>query len=312
MNNVMQTASRIALIATLSATPALVAAQTATQENETQQQVETDSTTAAAQTDNAASDTETTADAAKQTDTETDTVAESDSGATTETTADAAASEQSDGTATTGGTASADAGMDDEASTDATADAGATVPADSESADSGAMVTTNTDTAQTGGEMTTDTAQSDGTMTTDPDAVAVDGTNTEVASDDAMTKPVEGQIRMQSENTILAEDLIGSSVYSENGESIGDINNLIVSLDGMVEGVVIGVGGFLGLGEKDVAIEMASLAVSTDDNQNTRLMTSATKEDLEAAEEFVTVNQQRAAAPASTDTMTTTTPTASD
>ncbi|MBJ3762784.1 PRC-barrel domain-containing protein [Maribius pontilimi] len=107
-------------------------------------------------------------------------------------------------------------------------------------------------------------------------------------------KPVEGQIVMQSENTILADDLLGSRVYSQTGESIGDIDDMIVTLDGAVEGIVIGVGGFLGMGKKSVALQMSALSTSTDDMGNVRLVTSATKADLEAADEFVSVSRQRA------------------
>ncbi|WP_099826732.1 PRC-barrel domain-containing protein [Oceaniglobus indicus] len=128
----------------------------------------------------------------------------------------------------------------------------------------------------------------------------VDGTA--AANDPAMTattepaaKPVEGQIVMQDENTILASDLIGSRVYSTADDDIGEINDLIVMLDGTVEGAVIGVGGFLGIGEKDVAVEMATLSVTTDDDGDVRLITSATREDLEAAESFVSKAEQDAA-----------------
>ncbi|WP_226779226.1 PRC-barrel domain-containing protein [Oceaniglobus trochenteri] len=117
---------------------------------------------------------------------------------------------------------------------------------------------------------------------------AVDGMAAEPAAEEEVAQPVEGQITLQSENTILANDLIGSAVYSSNGDSIGEIDDMIVNLDGNVEGVVIGVGGFLGIGEKDVAIAMDSLSTTTDENGNIRLVTSATEADLEAAEAFVT------------------------
>ncbi len=109
-----------------------------------------------------------------------------------------------------------------------------------------------------------------------------------------IAKPVEGQITMQSENTILADDLIGSNVYSDAGEKIGDVEDLIVSLDGSVEGVVIGVGGFLGMGEKWVAVKMDSLSTMTDESGTLRLVSSATKTDLEAAEAFKTAQDMEA------------------
>lgn len=126
---------------------------------------------------------------------------------------------------------------------------------------------------------------------TAPGAIAPEAEATEA---EVPTKPVEGQIVMQSENTILANDLIGRRVYSGNDETVGDINDLIVNLDGSVEGVVIGVGGFLGMGEKKVAVEMSAITVSTEpDTGNVRLVLSSTREDLEAALEFKPVDQQK-------------------
>src|SRR4029079_6797630 len=48
--------------------------------------------------------------------------------------------------------------------------------------------------------------------------------------------------------------LIGVDVYNNNNEKIGDINELILDQQGKVEAVVVGVGGFLGMGEHDVAL----------------------------------------------------------
>lgn len=114
----------------------------------------------------------------------------------------------------------------------------------------------------------------------------------QMAETEEPAKPVEGQITMQDQNTILAEDLLGAPVYNGEDEKVGDINDLIIALGGNVEGVVIGVGGFLGMGEKDVAIEMAQLDVASSDGDVQRLVTSASRADLESAPEFVTAQQQ--------------------
>jgi sporulation protein YlmC with PRC-barrel domain len=60
-------------------------------------------------------------------------------------------------------------------------------------------------------------------------------------------------------NQIMASDLIGTRVVSANNESIGDINDVIVDRNGQVMAAVVGVGGFLGIGEKDVAVPFKSL-----------------------------------------------------
>jgi sporulation protein YlmC with PRC-barrel domain len=51
-----------------------------------------------------------------------------------------------------------------------------------------------------------------------------------------------------------ATKLAGVAVYNNNNEKIGDVNELIVARDGKMEAVVIGVGGFLGMGEHLAAV----------------------------------------------------------
>jgi PRC-barrel domain len=129
------------------------------------------------------------------------------------------------------------------------------------------------------------------TTTTQPAAPAAQPETTKKAEP---AKPVKGQIVLQDKNSILASTLIGSTVYSPANETVGDINDVIVGLDGKVQGVVIGVGGFLGLGEKDVAVKMDQLTVQPEDanKNNVRLILNSTKADLEAAPEFQSVAAQ--------------------
>lgn len=56
-----------------------------------------------------------------------------------------------------------------------------------------------------------------------------------------------------------ASDLEGKDVYDTAGESIGSITDVLVSEDGEVIAVLVGVGGFLGIGRKDVAVAMDAL-----------------------------------------------------
>src|ERR1700694_2056642 len=53
--------------------------------------------------------------------------------------------------------------------------------------------------------------------------------------------------------------VIGVNVYNENNEKIGDIEELIIDKSGKVDNVVLGVGGFLGMGEHYVAVPMEKL-----------------------------------------------------
>jgi sporulation protein YlmC with PRC-barrel domain len=53
--------------------------------------------------------------------------------------------------------------------------------------------------------------------------------------------------------------LIGVNVYNDKNEKLGDINEILLDKTGKVDGIVIGVGGFLGLGEHDIKVEMSKL-----------------------------------------------------
>jgi|UPI0004B70B1F hypothetical protein len=71
---------------------------------------------------------------------------------------------------------------------------------------------------------------------------------------------MSGQFMTKMEtNHIMASDLIGTRVVSANNESIGDINDVILDRNGQIMAAVVGVGGFLGIGEKDVAVPFKSL-----------------------------------------------------
>lgn len=98
--------------------------------------------------------------------------------------------------------------------------------------------------------------------------------------------PVTGQIVTQEDNTILAKDLIGQTVYAPDKTKIGSISDLILSKDGKtVEGFVIGVGGFLGIGEKSVAMKMDRLQIAQD-KDGLQLIMDAKKEELANAPSF--------------------------
>lgn len=87
---------------------------------------------------------------------------------------------------------------------------------------------------------------------------------------------------------ILANRLIGKAVYNgmgEDAESIGDINDLVLNSDGQAEAVIVGVGGFLGIGEKMVAVNFDRVEW-TGEQGNERIVVEATREQLEAAPTF--------------------------
>jgi sporulation protein YlmC with PRC-barrel domain len=101
--------------------------------------------------------------------------------------------------------------------------------------------------AQTSGTGTTGTGTTGAPATTAP---ATGSSSTmgagSSASGSSMTQMQPGQWR--------ASQIEGLDVYNNNNEKIGDISEMLVDSSGKIQAVVIGVGGFLGIGERDVAI----------------------------------------------------------
>ncbi len=65
--------------------------------------------------------------------------------------------------------------------------------------------------------------------------------------------------KMNLKGSWRASKLMGLDVYNDANEKLGDINELVVDKDGKISAVVIGVGGFLGMGEHDIAISIDKL-----------------------------------------------------
>ncbi|WP_312222260.1 PRC-barrel domain-containing protein [Rhizobium rhizoryzae] len=113
-------------------------------------------------------------------------------------------------------------------------------------------------------------------------------------------------ITQQSETQVSANDYIGKAIYNAENNSIGDVNDLILEENGGIVAAVVGVGGFLGIGEKDVAVPMSKLTMARDENNNVRLTTTETADSLKAAPEFKTLSDQQAEMRSNaTDTTTT-------
>jgi hypothetical protein len=95
--------------------------------------------------------------------------------------------------------------------------------------------------------------------------------------------------RQQSPNEWSASKLVGASVYGPDNASIGAINDLIVEADGSVKAAVVGVGGFLGIGEKNVAIPFRALQIQRKPNTTSidKVIVGFTRQQLRDAPKFV-------------------------
>lgn len=96
----------------------------------------------------------------------------------------------------------------------------------------------------------------------------------------------------QAADDLLASDLIGQPVMNTSDEAVGDINDLVTDRNGKVVAVLIGAGGFLGLGEKDVAIRFEDLKLTRDENQDVKVIANLTSEVLNSAPDYETLDEQ--------------------
>lgn len=86
----------------------------------------------------------------------------------------------------------------------------------------------------------------------------------------------------------LATNMIGETVYNGTGEeaqNIGDVNDLVFDKDGKIKSIVIGAGGFLGVGEKHVELPYDKAEWAEKDGDRW-IVVAATKEELEAMPAF--------------------------
>jgi sporulation protein YlmC with PRC-barrel domain len=97
-------------------------------------------------------------------------------------------------------------------------------------------------------------------------ASAQTASNKTAATDSAVAAHKEGEWR--------ASKLVGVNVYNDANEKIGDINDVILDKSGKVENVVLGVGGFLGMGEHYVAVAYDKLKWSNEAPRSTTASTT--------------------------------------
>ena len=86
---------------------------------------------------------------------------------------------------------------------------------------------------------------------------------------------------------LTSEELTGVAVYGPNDERIGEVSNIVLASDGQVQGAVVDVGGFLGIGEKPVELNFSEVDIMKEqDGDDLRIHVAMTKEQLEALPEY--------------------------
>ena len=93
-------------------------------------------------------------------------------------------------------------------------------------------------------------------------------------------------IARQTSSDTNMTSLIGIKVINDASEVVGDLNYVLVNASGQITTVVVGVGGFLGVNEKNVAFAFPSSGWSTNEKSDRVLKLNVTKAQLEAAPQF--------------------------
>lgn len=112
----------------------------------------------------------------------------------------------------------------------------------------------------------------------------------------------------QVDSDRLSSRIVGQPVYdgtAADANNLGNINDLVLSESGQVQAVVIGVGGFLGLGEKQVAVAYSALQWVVAADNTERFILNTTVDQLTAAPDFVVTDDEPvdAMAPAASSAM---------
>lgn len=97
-----------------------------------------------------------------------------------------------------------------------------------------------------------------------------------------------GFLQQQDQSQWRSSKLVGASVYGPDNKSIGSIDDLIVDQKGGIKAAVVGVGGFLGVGQKDVAVPFSALNIQRKPNSSSidKITVNYSKDQLSKAPTF--------------------------
>jgi sporulation protein YlmC with PRC-barrel domain len=110
----------------------------------------------------------------------------------------------------------------------------------------------------------------------------------------ATAPPPQTIIPEQAQTTVLAKDLMGANVFGPDDKKVGTVEDLILDEQQKITGVVVGVGGFLGVGKKEVGLNWQQAKVVENPDTTAKIVINLTKADLEAAPDFKTKAERQA------------------
>jgi sporulation protein YlmC with PRC-barrel domain len=115
------------------------------------------------------------------------------------------------------------------------------------------------------------------------------------ALDRSTLHEVKDDKAMAQNLSINASDLRSMAIYGSDGNKIGEVNNVLADSSNAIKAVTVDVGGFLGMGSREVVIPVDKLQKGTEKN---RLQTAMTKTEIQNLEQWS--DRDRGSAPART------------
>ncbi len=86
--------------------------------------------------------------------------------------------------------------------------------------------------------------------------------------------------------SMRASQLVDQPIYNRANERIGEINELVLDTNGQVIAAIIGVGGFLGIGEREVAVNFNAIQMTRDNSGTARMVVDMDRNRLNEAPAF--------------------------
>ena len=127
-----------------------------------------------------------------------------------------------------------------------------------------------------------------------PGSAATSGQNTTSSVSMSGAASSASTIAAQKPDQLLASKIKGADVVGSDDKKIGDVSDILFSKDGKIEAYILSVGGFLGVGAKEVALAPSSTQLTQDkDGDVWKIKVSMTKDQLAQAPNFEHYKVQR-------------------
>lgn len=90
-------------------------------------------------------------------------------------------------------------------------------------------------------------------------------------------------------------EFVGATVYNLKNEEIGDVEDLLIDSSHTIRGVVISVGGFLGIGERNIAVDPLALTMTEQNDGSIKVTLNTNKDELKNAPQVTDAELNRSA-----------------